>query len=238
VESYTPLYLTAGGKLGAAAETTEGEEMVKWSATATASGTTQYVSEPYADGVMLAGPIAAQLHVSSSNSNIQLLVEVLDRAPSGTLTRISQGSVLGTLRREDAEKSWKDGASLPKRPYLTLDEEQALTSGEPTLLEVPLWPTVWSIEPKHSIVVRLSTQPNSDDCGNPLGVPVGCFPTEKMTSSLTGGTYGVHRGGKVASLISLPLVKHGAFATAASAVSKTGPAAASSPDAQPLPIDW
>jgi hypothetical protein len=26
-------------------------------------------------------------------------------------------------------------------------------------LEVPLWPAVWAIEPGHSIVVRIATQP-------------------------------------------------------------------------------
>jgi predicted acyl esterase len=238
VEQYTAIYLSSSQKLGMSAEATEGQDMLKWSSTSTPSGTVQYVSEPFADGVVLAGPIAAQLHVSSSNSNIQLLVEVLDRAPNGTLTRLSQGSVLGTRRRTDPDKSWKDRASLPKRPYLTLDEDEALTSGEPALLDVPLWPTLWSVEPEHSIVVRLSTQPNSDDCGNPLGVPVGCFPSTSMVDSLTGGTYQVHRGGKLASLISLPLVKHGAFATAASAVSPTADIKASSPDARPLPIDW
>ncbi|HKU41404.1 MAG TPA: CocE/NonD family hydrolase, partial [Polyangiales bacterium] len=238
VESYTPLFLATGGKLGLSADTSEGQDMLRWSSSPTVAGTTQYVSEAFADGVMLAGPVAAQLYVSSSNSNLQLLVEVLDRAPNGTLARISQGSVLGKLRRVDADKSWSDAASLPKRPYLTLDRDQALASGEATKLDVPLWPTVWSVEPKHSIVVRISTQPNQNDCANPLGVPVGCFPTPAMTQSLTGGSYQLHRGGKLGSLISLPLVKHGAFATATSAVSPTADVKASSPDARPLPVDW
>ncbi len=238
VESYTPMFLSSGGKLGMSAEATEGQTMVRWSATAAAAGTTQYVSEPFAEGAMLAGPIAAQLHVSSSNANIQLLVEVLDRAPNGTLARVSLGSVLGTRRRKDADKSWSDAAGLPKRPYLTLDQDEPIASGEPTLLEVPLWPTVWSVEPMHSLVVRVSTHPNGDDCGNPLGVPVGCFPSAAMVDSLRGGTYQLHQGGKLGSLISLPLVKHGAFASAASAVSPTADASASSPSARPLPVDW
>ncbi|HKP56347.1 MAG TPA: CocE/NonD family hydrolase [Polyangiales bacterium] len=238
VESYTALFLASGGKLGMSAETTEGQDMLRWSSTQSPSGTTLYTSEPFADGAMLAGPVAARLQVSSSNTNVQLLIEVLDRAPNGTLSRISQGSVLGTLRRTDPGKSWSDAAGLPKRPFLELDEDEALTRGQSTTLEVPLWPTVWSVEPNHSLVVRLSTQPNADDCGNPLGVPVGCFPTTQMTSSLSGGTYAVQRGGKLGSLISLPLVKHGAFASATSAVSATAAVKASSPDARPLPIDW
>jgi predicted acyl esterase len=221
-----------------AAEAADGEDMIKWSSTAQASGTIDYTSEPFADGVLIAGPVAAQLQVSSTTTNIQLHIEVLDRPPTGTPVRITQGSIIGTLRHTDPEKSWKDEASLPKRPYLTLDHDEALAKGETTLLEVPLWPTLWSIEPKHSIVVRISTQPNSNDCGDPLGVPVGCYPSNPMISSLTGANFSLHRGGKLASLISLPLVKHGAYATATSAVSPTADVKASSPDARPLPIDW
>jgi hypothetical protein len=44
---------------------------------------------------MLAGPLAAQLQVTSSNSNLQLFVEVFDRAAAGTLTKIGFGSILG-----------------------------------------------------------------------------------------------------------------------------------------------
>lgn len=238
VEHYTPLFLASGGKLGMSAETNDAQDMLKWSAPGTTSAALEYVSEPFADGALLAGPIAAHLQVSSSSSNAQLVIQVLDRGADGKSTQLTQGSSLGTLRHIDSDKSWMDDASLPKRPYLTLDQDQVFASGEPTLLEVPLWPTVWSIEPKHSIVVRISTQPNSMDCQNPLGVPVGCYPSTPMLDSLKDGTYGLHRGGQLASLISLPLVKHGAFATAASAVSATADVSASSADARPLPIDW
>jgi predicted acyl esterase len=238
VESYTAMFLADGKKLGMSADAAEGQDMLKWSAPSTTSAALEYVSEPFAEGAMLAGPIAAQLRVSTSTTNVQLVVDVFDRAPDGTSAQISHGSILGTLRRTDPDKSWKDSASLPKRPYLALDQDLALTSGEPTALEVPLWPTVWSVEPKHSIVVRISTQPNSADCENPLGVPVGCFPSNPALDSLRGGNFGLHRGGTLGSLISLPLVKRGAFATATSTVSPTADVKASSPDARPLPIDW
>jgi uncharacterized protein len=238
VESYTAMFLASGGKLGMSAETSDGHDMLGWAEPSTTSEVLEYVSEPFVDGALLAGPIAAQLHVSSSNSNIQLHIEVLDRGPDGESVRFSRGSILGTLRRTDPERSWRDDANLPKRPHLTLDEDQALTAGEPTLLEVPLWPSVWSVEPQHSIVVRITTQPSSGDCLDPLGVPVGCYPSNPMLDSLEGGSYGLHRGGELGSLISLPLVQRGAFPTATSAVSPTASVMASSPDARPLPIGW
>jgi predicted acyl esterase len=230
VESYQALYLAGSGKLSSTVEATSGTDMLDWSASL--ADTVEYESEPFAEGAMLAGPVAAKLQVSSSNTNLQLHIEVFDRGPDSQDRRISLGSILGSLRRTDPEKSWSDDTSLPKRPYLTLDEEQPLTVSERASLEVPLWPTVWSIEPGHSIVVRISTQPDSNSCADPLGVPVGCFPSSATTESLRGGSYQLHRGGEQSSLISLPLVNHGAFPTSTSAVSATGNMST------PLPIDW
>ena len=98
-------------------------------------------------------------------------------------------------------------------------------------LDVPLWPTVWSIEPGHRVVVRLTTQPSSDDCGNLLGVPVGCNPTGPMQTSLAGGVYTVSRGS--GSFVHLPLLDYGALPTAERGVSPTAPETT-----PPLPIDW
>jgi len=232
VDSYTPFFLASGNELARSAEDTAGEDEVTWVAPGATSETIEYVSEPFADGAMLAGPLAAQLEVSSSNANLQLVIDVLDRAPSGTLTPITHGSVLGSLRRTDGDKSWTDDNGLPARPYLTLDEDEPLTADEPTQLDVPLWPSVWSIEPGHAIVVRISTQPVSDQCLNALGVPVGCYPSNPMLDSLEGGVYTVHHGGELRSLISLPMLEHGALPTAEAAASPTGSAAS------PLPIDW
>jgi predicted acyl esterase len=232
VETYTPLFLASGGKLARSAEVSAGQDMLTWVAPGDTSGTIEYASEPFADGTMLAGPLAAQLQVSSSNTNLQLVIAVLDRAPDGTLNPISQASILGSLRRTDKDKSWTDDKGLPARPYLTLDEDEPLTPDEPTQLDVPLWPSVWSIEPGHAIVVRLSTQPSSDQCVDPLGVPVGCYPTNPMLNGLQGGVYTVHHGGKLRSLISLPMLAHGSLPTTAAAASPTGSADT------PLPIDW
>ena len=181
---------------------------------------------------MLAGPLAARLQASSSNTNLQLFVELFDRAPDGTLTKIGFGSIIGALRATDAEKSWTDTSGLPVRPYLALDADQAMTPGERTQLDVPLGPTLYSIEPMHSIMVRISPHPSSDDCLGVIVPPVGCYPTDPMLKTLAGGVYTLHLGAEQGSLISLPLLEHGAFATVESAASPTGAAE------YPLPLDW
>ncbi|MBN1654231.1 MAG: CocE/NonD family hydrolase [Deltaproteobacteria bacterium] len=232
VEKYTPFFLSSAGKLSASADKAEGQDELTWVAPGQPSDFIEYASEPFADGAMLAGPPAARLHVTSSNTNLQLVIEVFDRAPDGNLAKISRGSILGALRRTDSDKSWLDKNGLPARPFLALDEDQPLTPGEPTQLDIPLWPTLWSIEPGHGIVVRISTQPRSEDCLNPLGIPVGCYPTNPMQRTLAGGVYALHRGEALGSLINLPLLDYGALTTASSAVSPTGN------DRYPLPVDW
>ena len=232
VKTYTPFYFSSGEGLSRSAEGGEGQEQVTWVAPGRTSASIEYATEPFADGAMLAGPLAARLQVSSSKSNLQLVIGLFDRAPGGALTRISHGSILGSLRRTDAEKSWTDDDGLPARPHLTLDQEQPLTPNERTQLDVPLWPSVWSIEPGHSIVVQISTQPESDRCLDALGVPVGCYPSNPMLESLEGAVFTVHHGGELGSLISLPLLAHGALTTAKALSSPTGSAQS------PLPIAW
>ena len=243
VATYTPLYLASAGKLSRTPDASAGQDELKWVAPGTTSGFVDYASEPFAQGALLAGPMAARLEAASSNANAQLVVDIFDRAPGGEQKRISRGSVLGSLRRTAADKSWADDKALPTRPYLTLDEHQPLTPGQPTRLEFPLWPAVYTIEPGHSVVVRVSTQPRSEDCGDLLGVPVGCNVPAAVQDTLRGGVYQLQRGGEQGSLVSLPLLERGALTTAESAVSPTGKV--SDPFAKaigvveyPLPVDW
>jgi len=232
VERYTPLYLAADGSLSRAAEGEEAQDELEWVPQEVPSDILEYATEPFADGAMLAGPMAVRLQVTSSNTNLQMFVEVYDRAPGGALTKIGFGSIVGALRATDPERSWSDDNGLPARPFLALDELSPMTAGEKTQLDVPLWPTVRSIEPGHSLVVHLSSHPPNDECLAVLTPPVGCYPTEPMLDTLPGGVYKVHVGGTDGSFISLPLLDHGTFASVRSASSPTGSAES------PLPIDW
>ena len=232
VERYTALYLSASDGLAKAAESAEASDTLKWVPQDQPSAALVYTSDAFATGAMLAGPIAAQLQVTSSNTNVQLYTEVLDRAPNGTLTRITFGSVLGSLRATDPDKSWKDPNGLPTRPFLSLNEDKPLTPNEKTQLVVPLGTKVWSIEPMHSIVVRIAAHPPSDDCIGVIVPPVGCYPSKPMLKTLSDGQYQLHVGGQAGSLISLPLLDHGAMPTIKASASPSGDGRT------PLPIEW
>ena len=159
-----------------------------------------------------------------------LVLEVLDKAPDGPFTKVSTGSILGSLRGTVAAKSWTDPKGLPMRPHLALDKDEPLAPNQPTQLDVPLWPTLWSIEPGHRLVVRIGTHVPFQDCLGLLSAPRGCMLTTPMTDSLSGGRYSLHRGGDLGSFISLPLLDHGAFPTIKTAEVPTRET--------PLPIAW
>jgi uncharacterized protein len=232
VPKNTPLFFASSGKLARTAEGTEGQDSLMWQPQDSAADSVEYTSEPFAAGAMLAGPLAARLQVSSSNTNLQLFVELFDRTADGTRTRIGFGSIIGMLRKTDPEKSWVDASGLPLRPYLALDEDQPMTPGETTQLDVPLGPTLFSIEPMHSLVLRVSSHPASDDCIGVIVPPVGCYPTDPMLKTLAGGVYKLRLGGEQGSLISLPLLDHGTFSPVKNVASPTGTTD------YPLPVDW
>ena len=76
------------------------------------------------------------------------------------------------------------------------------------------------------------TGPPNDECLGVIAPPVGCYPTEPMLKTLAGGVYNLQLGGQAGSLISLPLLEHGAFQPVKSVSSPTGTAD------YPLPVDW
>ncbi|HEX6244405.1 MAG TPA: CocE/NonD family hydrolase C-terminal non-catalytic domain-containing protein, partial [Polyangiales bacterium] len=228
VAAYTPLYLSSGGSLSRSVPSSSGKDSLSWGGLWVDA--IDYTSEPFAQGGMLAGPLAARIQLTSSNTNAQLALEIYDKAPDGALTRISSGGTLGSLRRTDPVKSWVDAKGLPMRPYLALDQDEPLAPNQPAQLDVPLWPTLWSIEPGHRLVVRIGTRVETADCLGLLSVPRGCSLTEPMNQSLAGGAYSLHRGGDLASFIALPLIERGALASAKSAEAPTRSSA--------LPVAW
>jgi uncharacterized protein len=229
VSTYTPLYLGSNRVLSRTLPSSSGQDQVERN-DGVVIDSIEYTSEPFAQGAMLAGPLSARLYVTSSNANAQLALEILDKASDNTLTRISTGSVLGSLRGTDATKSWTDTNGLPTRPYLAIDKDEPLTPNQPTQLDVPLWPTVWSIEPGHRLVVRIRTRVPAADCFGVIGIPRGCSFTDPMAQSLGTAVYDLHRGGALSSLISLPLLDRGSLPGAKAAEAPTR--------STPLPVTW
>ncbi|MDG2306735.1 MAG: CocE/NonD family hydrolase [Candidatus Binatia bacterium] len=228
----TALYLTQAGELAGSAAAA-GRDTLTWVPPEEVSASVEYTSAPFSDGAVLAGPMAARLEISSSNTNAQLLIELLDVAPDGARAVISHGSVLGSRRGLDTDRSWTDADGELIRPYLALDRDEPLLPDQRTGIDVPLVPTLWSIEPGHRLGVRLSTRPRAENCGFVIGNPPwGCNLTEPMRETLPGGVYTIHYGGTSASSVRLPLIAHGSFETSRSITPPTVR------DGSTLPGDW
>jgi hypothetical protein len=100
-------------------------------------------SEP----IELTGPVALRLWVSSQQEDFDVFarLDLIDAngtrvepiGPQGALTPVpaAMGWLRASHRKLDADRT------RPYRPFHTHDEIQPLVAGEPTLLEVEIWPT-------------------------------------------------------------------------------------------------
>lgn len=226
---YTALYLAGDGTMSTTAPTAPSTAQLAWPAGPAV--TFDAVEAADVDRTIL-GPPAVRLRVSSSNTNIHLFTQLTDVAPDGTETPITHGSILGSRRATDPERSWSDASGLPILPYLRLDRDDYLTPDETVTLDVPLQPTAWRLVAGHTLRLKVAT--NAGEKCSPTGVlfapPAGCFFSAQMAASLAGGLYTLELAG--GSVLNVPLIDSTDIKTATSAVTGT------SDNDTVEPIDW
>jgi predicted acyl esterase len=206
------LFLGADGLISRASAAVT--KQVAWGPAEVPGGTLTFAGKPLAGGATYAGPGNVELFASSSNTNMQFFAEVVDVGPDGKETNITNGSLLASRRAMNPGKSWLDANHRLVRPYLELDRDTYLQPGTMVKLEIPLQPTVWSVEPGHALAVRISTQAPQDRCALAANIgpsPVGCVWTKPMLETLPGGIYTVSFGGANPSVANLPLLSYRAL---------------------------
>lgn len=156
------------------------------------------------EDLILAGPGSVRLLASTSSEDMHFLVEVFDQSPSGELVRITQGNILASMSTLDKEKSWFSKQVLIK-PFLKLDKREKIESNKTYELEFPLSPVLATIKKGHQLLLRVSTQSDSEDCQGNLGV-FPCFPTENQLNDLSGGEFTLHLNENIKSGITLPII--------------------------------
>ncbi|GAC1574292.1 MAG: CocE/NonD family hydrolase [Candidatus Dormibacteria bacterium] len=221
-ESYTPYYLGPGGTFSPVVPSAAGTDPIVWAQPTAAGATLTYDSPPLAAGATLAGPIGARIYASSSNTNMELIATLFDVAPDGTATKLTHGSVIGSLAAQDPNRAWYDRAGLPTRPYARFDKDRYLTPGEVRPFDFWISPRIDTIKPGHALRLQLSTQTPPDVCAGILGTDP-CTPTAPQQQSLPGGAYTINYSAAARSLINLPLLPLNHFKSAG-----TGP----------IPRDW
>ncbi len=207
---YTRYYLQADGELSPAAPTgNKGSDAIQYTQPGFQGGTVSYTSQPLAEGTTIAGPISATLYASSSGTNLNLIAELDQVSPNGTVTKITSGSLVGSLRKLDVSRSWYDAGGADIRPYGSFGTDAYLTPTVPVKLEFALEPTVYRVPPGDSLALTITTQTPFSACEGILGTNP-CYPTAPQLRTLP-GTYQVWHGPELPSALNLPLLPYTCF---------------------------
>jgi len=184
-----------------------------WNLPNVTSASVAYTTKPIAAGATLAGPIAATVYASSSNTNLELIGSLYDVAPDGAKTLITNGTVLGSLRQLDLSKSTFDRSGKITHPVIAQTHDSYLVPNRVYRFAIALTPTQWAIQPGHKLEFQLTTQA-ARSCEQDLLGTDPCFFTPQQLKTLPGGVYTIRTGRQTPSALNLPLLPYRFFATA------------------------
>lgn len=111
----------------------------------------------------LAGPMTATLFVSSATPDTELFVQVIDRAPDGTLLYLNRGLLRASHNAVDPAESDRTRDGRIYRPFRVHEQRTLLTPGAPTELLVDVFPFGHVFQPGHELVVKISAPPADDN---------------------------------------------------------------------------
>ena len=111
----------------------------------------------------LAGPMTATLFVSSATPDTELFVQVIDRAPDGTLLYLNRGMLRASHNAVDVAQSDRTRDGRVYRPFRAHEQRTLLTPGQPTELLVDIFPFGHVFRPGHELVVKISAPPADDN---------------------------------------------------------------------------
>jgi putative CocE/NonD family hydrolase len=116
-----------------------------------------FQTAPLRQALRFQGPINAHLYVSSNSGDGMLSVALEDVAPDGTVSRLTGGWQVISLRQLDRARSrYLDGRLIqPWHPF-TKASQHPLASGQVAPVDVEVFPTGASIRPGHRL--RLAVQ--------------------------------------------------------------------------------
>jgi predicted acyl esterase len=234
VDAYTPFYIGAGRSLTTTAPSA-GQDAVQWALPSENSSTLTYTSAPLQQSRTIAGPIAATVWASSTNTNMELIATLYDVDSRGTAKRISYGALIGSMKALNDSSSWLDTNGLMVLPDHPFTNDVYLTPNTVERFDIKLHQTVWALQAGHSLRLVISTQgdPNKE-CkltGLVMGPSFACLNTAPQKNTLPGGVYTVQRGGSMATMINLPLLDPASLPTARSSTDDTS-------RYQTQPMDW
>jgi predicted acyl esterase len=120
----------------------------------TLSGGASYLTAPLSQDFRLSGPLAAKLWVTTTASDAAVTVRVDDVAPDGTSTGMTTGWQTAAFRAVDPKRTRtvKGHLLAPWHPF-TQASVLPVKSGEPTALDVEIFPTNWVLKAGHRLKI-------------------------------------------------------------------------------------
>jgi predicted acyl esterase len=120
-------------------------------------------SFPFQEPTAIAGPIMANLFVSTLDPDTELFVQLLDRAPDGTLLYLNRGMLRASHRQVDEAESQKTADGRIYRPWRPHEDRQLLTPGEVVDYLIDIFPVGHVFLPGHQLVVKVHAPPADDN---------------------------------------------------------------------------
>jgi predicted acyl esterase len=118
---------------------------------------------PFDQPTAIAGPIMAHLNVSSTSLDTELFVQLLDRAPDGTLLYLNRGMLRASHRQADEAESQKTADGQVYRPYRVHQDRELITPGEENQYMIDVFPVGHVFLPGHELVVKVHAPPADDN---------------------------------------------------------------------------
>jgi predicted acyl esterase len=118
---------------------------------------------PFAEPTVIAGPITANLFVSTTEVDTEIFVQLIDRAPDGTLIYLNRGLLRGSHRQVDEAHSQFSADGRIYRPFRTHAERALVAPGEVVGYLLDIWPVGHVFLPGHELVVKVHAPPADDN---------------------------------------------------------------------------
>ena len=157
-----------------------------------------YETAPMPEDYFIAGPLQADIWISSTAQDAVLSVRVDEVLASGRVVPITNGLLLASLRAVDESRSrYVYGEMVQPYHFLTQEHEQLLTPGEVVKMQVEIFPT--SVIIRAGSKLRVSISPSNQAQG---------VLNLVQRSRVEGGITTIHHGPQYPSslaLLSVPL---------------------------------
>ncbi|HEX3706606.1 MAG TPA: CocE/NonD family hydrolase [Mycobacteriales bacterium] len=144
-------------------------------------GQVSFTTAPFRTAKAIAGPISATVYATATTADTEWVAEVDDVTPSGLSYPLTEGALLGSLRRVNNSRSWTSHGItvMPYHPY-THTSAEPVVPGHLTKYQIEIFPTLATIGKGDRLRVTLAT------ADVPHLTPL---PAELLT--LAGGSYSI-----------------------------------------------